>query len=127
MRTPKPKLASIAATSALLAIGCAGVPQADSEKQASAVQVYETDPYGGKSYEVVGRLWADSRRSAFWIPTHPTKDAAIASIQAEAARLNADALVSVSCVDQRGSTWFRKDEPAFVCYGVAIQMRQRQG
>jgi hypothetical protein len=122
-----PRLASIVAAGALLATGCAGVPQAESAKQPTAVQVYETDPYVGKSYEVVGRLWADSRRSAFWIPTHPTKDAAIASIQAEAARMNADALVSVSCVDQRGSTWFRKDEPAFLCYGVAVQLRQRQG
>jgi len=111
----------------LLATGCAGVPQTDGEKPPASVRVYETDPYLGKSYEIVGRVWADSRRASFWLPTYATKDAAIAAVQAEAARMNADALVSVSCVDQRGSTWFRKEEPAYLCYGVAIQLRQRQG
>jgi uncharacterized protein YbjQ (UPF0145 family) len=83
-------------------------------------------PFVGQQYNVVGRLWGDSRRSAFWIPTYPTKEEAIASVQTEAARLNADAVVSVSCVDQRGSTWFRKNEAAYLCYGVAIQLGQRR-
>src|SRR5262249_60926885 len=125
----RPRISGLALLMAvgLLATGCAGVPQVDGERPPTAVRVYETDPYLGKSYVIIGHLWADSQRASFWIPTYPTRDAAIASIQAEAARLNADALVSVSCVDQRGSTWFRKDEPAFLCYGVAIQLRQRQG
>jgi hypothetical protein len=125
MRTGISGLASLIAVSVFVA-GCAGAPQAGDGRPFTAVQVYDTDPYGGK-YEIVGHLWADSRRASFWIPTYPTRDAAIASMQVEAARMNADALVSVSCVDQRGSTWFRKDEPAFLCYGVAIQLRQRQG
>lgn len=122
MRTGISGLASLLAVSVFVA-GCADVPQAEGERLPPAVKVYETDPYLGKSYQIVGHVWADSRRASFWIPTYPTRDAAIASMQVEAARMNADALVSVSCVDQRGSTWFRKDEPAFLCYGVAIQLR----
>jgi hypothetical protein len=107
--------------------GCATAPSADIEKRAAAVQVYEMDPYRffiPKPYDVVGRIWSDSRRTAFSIPTYPTKEAAIAAMQTEAARLDANALISVSCTDQHGSTWVRGNEPAFICYGVAIQVRQ---
>ena len=127
MRIRRLELHLLIAVAALLGSGCADVPRADSDRRPEAVQIYDMDPYVGKGYDIVGRVWADSRRAVFWIPTYSTKDQAIASMQAEAARLNADALISVSCVDQRGSTWFRKDEPAFFCYGVAIQLRHRQG
>jgi hypothetical protein len=110
-----------------LTFGCASVPQTEAARPEKVVQVYEVDPYLGKGYDVVGRLWADSMRSRFWIPTFPTKEAALSAMQAEAAGLNADALISVSCVDQRGSTWAQSSEPAFLCYGVAIQLRQHQG
>ncbi len=109
-----------------LAFGCASVPQSDVERPQKIVQVYDMDPYLGKGYEVVGRLWTDSTRSRFRIPTYPTREAAISAMQSEAARLNADALVSVSCVDQRGSTWSQSGEPAYLCYGVAIRLRQGQ-
>lgn len=127
MRSRLSRLSLLIAGAMSLAPGCASMPGADSEVRPVAVQVYEVDPFIGKSYEVVGRLWADSWRSALRVPSYSTKDEAIASMQTEAARLKADALISVSCLDQHGSIGSQSSEPAFVCYGVAIRLRQRQG
>ena len=126
MRIPFATLSLLIAVT-LSVCGCATAPSAEVEARTKAIQVYEMDPYRffiPQPYDVVGRIWNDSWRSAFWIPTYPTKEAAIAAMQTEAARLNANALISVSCMDQRGSTWFHGSEPAFLCYGVAIQVRQ---
>jgi len=110
-----------------LACGCANSPQAGSEGRAAAVQVYPANPYVGKPYEVLGPLWAGSWRTAFRLPTFPTRDEAIAALQSEAAQLNADALISVSCLDQGRSTWFKSNEPGFLCYGVAIRLPRTLG
>ena len=116
----------LTATVLCLACGCASPPQAGSEAR-PAVQVYAANPYVGKTYEVLGPLWAGSWRTAFRLPTYPTKDEAIAALQTEAAKQNADALISVSCLDQSGSTWFKSNEPGFLCYGVAIRLGASQG
>ena len=104
--------------------GYASFARAEGEGQSGSVQVYELNPYVGRSYDIVGRLWVSSWRTAFGIPTYSSKDDAIAAMQKEAARLNADALVSVSCLDQHGSTWFQGSDSAFFCYGLAIQLRK---
>jgi hypothetical protein len=109
-----------------LLYGCASTPPANTENR-PPVQVYEWNPYVGKPYTVVGRLWTGTWRTAFWVPTYPNKDDAIAAMQTEAARRNADALISVNCLDQRGSTWFQGDKAAYLCYGVAIQLPPKQG
>jgi hypothetical protein len=124
MRTRSFSLLTIAAL--LLLGGCASSPQAAGDGR-EAVKVYWANPYVGKTYEVLGPLWAGSWRTAFRLPTYPTKDEAIAALQVEAARLNADALVSVSCLDEGRSTWFKNDEPGFLCYGVAIRVGAAQG
>ena len=110
----------------VVASGWAGAQQADTPAQPTAVQVHELNPFVGKPYDIVGRLWTSSWRSAFRLPTYAKKDDAIAAMQTEAARLNADALVNVICIDQ-GSTWFQGKEPTYICYGVAIQFRRNQG
>lgn len=126
MRSRLSQLSCLIAVAASLSAGCATTPQSDSGKPSKIVQVYESDPYLGKGYDVVGRLWADSTRSRFRVPTYPSRDAAIAAMQAEAALLNADALISVGCLDQHVSARPQGGEPAFVCYGVAIQMQRRK-
>ena len=118
---------SLVATVICLTCGCAGPPQAGSEGRTAPVQVNATNPYVGKPYEVVAPLWADSWRTALRLPTYPTREEAIGALQAEAARLNADALISVSCLDQGRSTWFNSNEPGFLCYGVAIRVGRSQG
>lgn len=126
----RPRLSSLSllvAAAMTLATGCATTPRTDTAPQPSAVQAYELNPYIGKSYDVVGRIWTGSWRTAFWVPTYPTKDEAIAAMQTEAARMNADALISVNCLDQQGSTWFQGNRAAYLCYGLAIKLRSNQG
>lgn len=124
-RIPASSLSAVAAL--CLAWGCASSPQPGSEGRTALVQVYRANPYVGKRYEVLGPLWAGSWRTAYRLPTYSTKDEALAALQAEAAQLQADALISVSCLDQGRSTWFRDNEPGFLCYGVAIRLPRGQG
>ena len=114
----------IAAVLALAA--CASTPPADTLWTPTVVAVYEADPFAGK-YEIVGRLWIDHWRSSFRVPAYSRKDQAIVAMQTEAARLNADALVGVSCLNQRVSTSPQSAEPAFICYGVAVRLPRTQG
>jgi hypothetical protein len=117
----------LVATALCITYGCASPPQAGSEGRPAVVQVYAVNPYVGRPYEAIGPLWAGSWRSAFRLPTYPTTDEAIAALQTEATRLNADALINVSCLDQGRSTWFKSTEPGFLCYGVAIRLGRSQG
>jgi len=110
-----------------LACGCASSPQTASEGRSAPVPAHTANPYVGKPYEVLGPLWTGSWRSALRLTTYPTKDEAIAALQSEAARVNADALISVSCLDEGGSSWFKNNEPGFLCYGVAIRLPASQG
>ena len=114
----------LTAVAACVVCGCASSPPADA---VAAVQVSEINPYVGKPYEIVSPLWAGSWRTAFRLPTYPQRDDAIAALRTEAARLNANALISVSCLNQGASTWFKSDEPAYLCYGVAIRLPQSRG
>lgn len=123
MRFPIALLPTAAALT--LACGCASAPQAGAP--AASVEVFPANPYVGKPYEVLGPVWAGSWRTAFRLPTYPTKDEAVAALQTEAAKLNADALISVSCLDQGRSTWFSSNEPGFLCYGVAIRRGRSSG
>jgi hypothetical protein len=115
------------AAASCLACSCASPPQAGSEVRTAPVQAYTANPYVGTPYEVLSPLWAGSWRTALRLPTYPTKDEAIAALQTEAAKLNADALINVSCLDQGPSTWFKSNEPGFLCYGVAIRVARTQG
>ncbi len=124
MRVEIPAYSLLIAAAVGLACGCASSPPAG---DAAAVQVFEANPYVGKPYEVLGPLWADSWRTAYRLPTFPKREEAVAALQSEAARLNADALISVSCLDYGRSTWFRNSEPGFICYGVAIRLPRSQG
>jgi uncharacterized protein YbjQ (UPF0145 family) len=108
-----------------IASGCAGTPPADTAR--APVQVYPNNPFVGKPYDVAGRIWAGTSKTVYRVPLYSTKDEAIASMQSEAAGLDADALISVSCVDGGKSTWFRSNEPGFLCYGVAIKFPRAQG
>ena len=98
-----------------VASGCASTPPVDAAR--APVQVYPNNPFVGQPYDVAG-----TSKAAFRVPLYSTKEEAIASMQNEAAGLNADALISVSCLDGGKSTWFRSNEPGFLCYGVAIKL-----
>ena|ERR1035437_2743009 len=102
--------------------GCASAPQSGVERHAAEVKVYQPDQLLQSQYKVVRYLWVDSWRSAFWLPTYLTDGEGIASLQAEAARLGANGLINVSCIDQGRSLWSWSREPSILCYGNAINV-----
>jgi hypothetical protein len=107
--------------------GCASVPQSSVEGGATEVKVYGSDKLAASQYEVVRRIWVDSWRTAFWLPTYPTEAEGIASLQTEAGRVGADGLINVVCMDQGHSKWSWSQGPAVLCYGNAIRLRRNEG
>jgi len=103
--------------------GCASVPPDAPARSASEVKVYESSTLAPTQYEVVRRLWVDSRRAAFWLPTYPTEAEAIVALQTEAGRLGAEGLTNVICLDQGRAKWYSSREPSILCYGNAIRIR----
>jgi uncharacterized protein YbjQ (UPF0145 family) len=114
--------ALIAVTVCVLS-GCAGAPKTAVESQAAQVVVYRAGQLSQDKYDGVRYLWVDSWRTAFWLPGASSEAEAIASLQAEAGRLGANGLNSVSCIDQGHFMWSRSREPSILCYGHAIRVR----
>ena len=92
------------------------------DSRAADVKVYEPEQLVQGQYQIVRHLWVDSWRTAFWLPRDSSEAAGMATLQAEAARLGATALIDVSCRDQGHSIWSWRREPAFLCYGNAIRV-----
>ena len=117
-------LQSALALSAVCALcGCASAPQADIEGRAAEIKVYKPAELSGVPYESVGHVWVDSWRTAFFPPTYPNEDEAVRSLRAEAARLGANGLVNIVCLDQNVPAKAGK-EPTILCYANAIRVRQ---
>lgn len=127
MRMLSSPLSALVALAACVLCGCASAPPGDVEKQRSDIKVYNSDQLPPNRYEVVSRIWVNSWRTAFSPPTYPSQDEAIASLQNEAARVGADGLINVICLDQSRSRWFMSAEPAVLCYGNAIRVRRSEG
>jgi len=117
------RFSAIVVATAFLLSGCAGAPQHGAETRAAEVRVYDSGQLTQEKYEVVRRLWMDSWRTAFWVPNHSSKAEGIAALRAEAARLGANGLINVDCLDQGQFTWSWSSEPAILCYGNAIRVR----
>ena len=105
----------------LILCGAVTAPAAAAETPSAAVRIYEAGALVPERYTVIKRLWVESWRSAFWVPTHGESAAAIAELQAEAARLGADGIVNLHCLNSRGG-WFSGAD-AFFCYGNAVRLK----
>jgi hypothetical protein len=127
MRIRNAWLSATVAGSAYVLCACAGVGQSDGERSAPQLRIYTFGEISMSRYDVVGRLPVDSWRTAFRLPTFPSEGQAIAALQTEAAKLGADGLLNVSCLDQGRGQWWSSTEPAFLCYGIAIRVRPSQG
>ena len=127
MKIRRSRLAALVAGSVCALCAGIGIAQGDVELRASRLKLYTLGEIAADRYEVVGRPWGDSWRSAFWVPTFPNEEQAIAALQIEAARRGADGLLNVTCLDQGRWKWSSNTEPAFVCYGIAIRVRPGQG
>ena len=121
------RLSALVAGAVYVLCAGAGIAQSDVEQRAANLKIYALGEISSSRYEVVGRPWVDSWRSAFRVPTFPSQEQAIAALQTEAARRGADGLLNVNCLDQGRWNWSSSTEPAFLCYGIAIRVRPSQG
>ena len=123
MNIRRSRVSALVAVAVYLLSACASIAQSDVEKRAPEVKIYKLGDPNTSQYEVVSRPWIDSWRSAFWVPTYPSEEQAIAALQTEAARRGADGLTNVICLNQgRPNT-----EPAILCYGIGIRLRPSEG
>ena len=98
------------------------------EKCDAARNVKEAiDKIAVNRYDVLSRIWADSWRSATGMPLHASEAQGVASLQAEAARLGANGLVNVVCLDQGRPNWWSSPAPAYLCYGIAVRVKANAG
>ena len=70
-------------------------------------------------YTIVRRLWVDSWRTAFDVPTHAESSAAIAQLSDEAVKAGADALTNVVCLNDERA-WFKG---GYFCYALAVKLK----
>ena len=104
---------------ALLSCGLALVTTPCRSAEVSApVRVFDAAELTLSSYTVVKRLWTGSWRASFWVPEYDEAGAAIAALTTEAARLGADAVVNLHCLNDRGG-W----SAGYICYGLAIKLK----
>src|ERR1700704_3143646 len=83
------------------------------------LRIYDATELAPDRYTVIKRIWVESWRSAFVIPARADSSAAIAALSAEAARLGADAITNLSCLnDQRA--WLGR---GYFCYGLAVKLK----
>ena len=124
MKIRSPRFSALVAVVACVLSGCASTPPSGVEGDVTGVKIYESNQLVPNQYEVVGRIWVDSWRSAFRLPAYASEAEARASLQAEAARRGADGLINVFCSDLGHSKWTWSSGPAVLCYGNAIRVRR---
>ena len=122
-----PRRAVLAVIAVGVLSGCASTPQSGVESRADEVKVYELGQIAVNRYDVLSHIWADSWRSATGMPLHASEAQGVASLQAEAARLGANGLVNVVCLDQGRPNWWSSPAPAYLCYGIAVRVKANAG
>jgi len=93
--------------------GCAALKAGD-------VKVYTPAQLRQGEYETVKRLWAETWRPPFWVPSYSSPKDGIAALQDKAAALGANGLINVDCYGDKGL--FSVGSESFVCYGKAIRV-----
>jgi hypothetical protein len=112
----------VAVFAACVLPGCATAPKST---EAAQVRVYAPEDLAKVPYELVKRLRVQSGSAAIRTPGYNTAVKGIAVLQAEAARLGANGLSEVTCqkYDLGRPAPVGTTEPAFICTGNAIRVR----
>ncbi len=84
------------------------------------VKVYSPAQLRQGEYETVKRLWVETWRTPFWVPSYSSPKDGIAALQSKAAGLGANGLINVDCYGNKGLFSFGSE--SFVCYGKAIKV-----
>ena len=103
--------------SAMLAFA-GGTKASAQEAAASAVRVFDVGELTLDRYTVVQRLWTETWRASFWVPTHDDSASAISALTSKAANLGADGVVNLHCLSDAGA-W----GGGYYCYGLAIKLK----
>jgi hypothetical protein len=99
--------------SAAILAGCASLKAED-------VKVYTPAQLRQGEYETVKRLWVETWRTPFWVPSYSSREDGIAAMRDKAAGLGANGLINVDCYGDKG--FFSFGSESFVCYGKAIKV-----
>src|SRR5258708_8012354 len=89
---------SMALSAAVLA-GCASIKAED-------VKVYTPAQLRQGEYETVKRLWVETWRTPFWVPSYSSAKDGIAAFPDKAAALRPNALINAHCAAAHGSSSF---------------------
>jgi hypothetical protein len=92
--------------------GCASPPPVD-PAAVERVSVHESVTSAPPRYEVVRRLWVESRRSAVAVPTYASEEEGKADLRREAARLGGNGILNFGCYPLRGTR--------LVCNGAVVK------
>jgi hypothetical protein len=84
------------------------------------VRIYEPGTLTSDRYQIVARLWVESWRSAFQVPTHAARAEAVEALKAEAVQRGANALTNLSCLTDDAP--FPGSGPHF-CYALAVRTK----
>ncbi len=84
------------------------------------VKVYSPAQLRQGEYETVKRLWVETWRTPFWVPSYSSPKDGIGAMQDKAAGLGANGLINVDCYGDKG--FFSFGSESFVCYGKAIKV-----
>lgn len=84
------------------------------------VRVYEPGTLTSDRYQIVARLWVESWRSAFQVPTHAARAEAVEALKAAAVQRGANALTNLSCLADDAP--LPGSRPHF-CYALAIRTK----
>jgi hypothetical protein len=101
------------AISAAVLAGC-------STLKAEDIKVYRSAQLKQGEYETVKRLWVETWRPPFWVPSYSSSKDGIEALQDKAAGLGANGLINVACYGDKGFLSFGSE--SFVCYGNAIKV-----
>ncbi len=103
---------------AALALCAPSIPAAQSYP-ADHIKVYEPGTIAPDAYRVVKRLWTETWRSAFALPSFPDVAAAIEAMKQEAAKIGADAVTNVVCLPD---STLRPRAAGVYCHGSLIKL-----
>ena len=84
------------------------------------VKVYSPAQLRQGEYQTVARLWVETWRPPFWVPSYSSPKDGIAAMREKAAGLGANGLINVDCYGDRG--FFSFGSESFTCYGKAIRV-----
>ena len=101
-----------------LALSAPSVPAAESYPT-DHIRVFEPGTIAPDAYRVVKRLWTETWRSAFALPSFPDVATAIEAMKQEAAKIGADAVTNVVCLPD---STLRPRAAGVYCHGVLIKL-----